>query len=149
MLSNGFTINECDKCVYIKVSYNGFIILCLYVDDMLIMGINSHIINETKNMLKKNFDMKDMDLTDEILGIKIKMNHEGITLIQCHYTEKVLKKFHLFDCELAKTTLEPNVHLSKHTVEPIAQEEYANIIGSLMFITNRKLLSTRSCVCGE
>ena len=134
MLSNGFTINECDKCVYIKNTNNEFVIVCLYVDDMLIMGSNSVIINETKNMLNRNFDMKDMGLVDVILGIKIKRNHEGIALTQSHYIEKVLKKFHSF--EPAKTPLEPNVHLSKHMGEPVAQEEYARIIGSLMFITN-------------
>ena len=36
MLSNGFKINECDKCVYVKQTQNCFEILCLYVDDMLI-----------------------------------------------------------------------------------------------------------------
>ena len=37
MLSNGFKINECDKCVYIKDTPNQEVILCLYIDDMLIM----------------------------------------------------------------------------------------------------------------
>ncbi len=38
MLSNGFRINECDKCVYIKGTPTDYVIVCLYVDDMLIMG---------------------------------------------------------------------------------------------------------------
>ena len=136
MLTNGFTINECDKCVYIKNTDNGFVIVCLYVDDMLIMGSNSAIINETKNMLKRNFDMKDMGLADVILGIKILRTNEGIALTQSHYVEKMLKKFNSFDCKPAKTPLELNVHLSKNMGEPVAQEEYAKVIGSLMFITN-------------
>ena len=37
MLSNGFKINECDKCVYIEDTPNQEVILCLYVDVMLIM----------------------------------------------------------------------------------------------------------------
>ena len=48
MLSNGFKINECDKCVYIKSSSNGYVIVCLYVDDMLIMGSSHQVIVETK-----------------------------------------------------------------------------------------------------
>ena len=132
MLSNGFTINKCDKCVYIKNTDNEFVIVCLYVDDMLIMGSNSAIINETKNMLKRNFDMKDMGLADVILGIKILRTNEGIALTQSHYVEKMLKKFNSFDCKPAKTPLELNVHLSKNMGEPVAQEEYAKVIGSLM-----------------
>ncbi|KAL0349572.1 UNVERIFIED_CONTAM: Retrovirus-related Pol polyprotein from transposon TNT 1-94 [Sesamum radiatum] len=70
MLSNGFKINECDKCVYVKSTQHSFIIVCLYVDDMLIMGSNRDIILTTKKMLTKHFDMKDMGLADVILGLK-------------------------------------------------------------------------------
>ena len=48
MMSNGFTINECDKCVYVKDTNNGYVIVCLYVDDMLILGSNNYIITTTK-----------------------------------------------------------------------------------------------------
>ena len=91
MLSNGFKINECDKCVYIKSTDNGYVIVCLYIDDMLIMGSNTQVINETKVMLKRNFDMKDMGLADVILGMKILRTSDGIILTQSHYVEKILK----------------------------------------------------------
>ena len=45
--------------------------LCLYVDDMLIISSNRDSIQQTKNMLHSQFDMKDMGLADVILGIKI------------------------------------------------------------------------------
>uniref|UniRef100_A0A2N9ELT5 Reverse transcriptase Ty1/copia-type domain-containing protein n=1 Tax=Fagus sylvatica TaxID=28930 RepID=A0A2N9ELT5_FAGSY len=51
MMSNGFRINECDKCVYVKNTTSGYVIVCLYVDDMLIMGSNNDIIKATKRML--------------------------------------------------------------------------------------------------
>ncbi|GJR34591.1 retrotransposon protein, putative, ty1-copia subclass [Tanacetum coccineum] len=50
---------------------NGYVILCLYVDDMLIVDSNDKMIKSTKDMLKSKFDMKDMGLADVILGIKI------------------------------------------------------------------------------
>lgn len=60
MKSNGFKINECDKCVYNKGTTNVFVIVCLYVDDMLIMRSNHELITNTKKMLKKHFDKKDL-----------------------------------------------------------------------------------------
>jgi hypothetical protein len=36
------------------------VILCLYVDDILIFGINIDVINEVKSFLSKSFDMKDV-----------------------------------------------------------------------------------------
>ncbi|KAL9447409.1 hypothetical protein AB3S75_014971 [Citrus x aurantiifolia] len=64
MITSGFKINECDKCVYVKETENGYVILCLYVDDMLIVGSNDDMIKSTKNMLKSKFDMKDMGFAD-------------------------------------------------------------------------------------
>ncbi|GJV47162.1 retrovirus-related pol polyprotein from transposon TNT 1-94 [Tanacetum coccineum] len=80
MLESGFKINECDKCVYVKDTSAGYVILCLYVDDMLIVGSNDKIIRSTKDMLKSKFDMKDMGLADVILGIKIIRTHNGLVL---------------------------------------------------------------------
>ena len=59
MLTNGFKINECDKCVYIKNVPNHEVIVCLYVDDVLIMSKYIDNINATKRMLSNMFDMKD------------------------------------------------------------------------------------------
>ena len=52
----GFKINECDKCVYTKVTSQGCVILCLYVDDMLIMSNNLDVIKSTMKMLSKQFE---------------------------------------------------------------------------------------------
>ena len=60
MLSNGFKIYKCYKCIYYKTTKNSYVLLWLYVDDMLIIGSNKDIINQTKNMLKRKFEMKDM-----------------------------------------------------------------------------------------
>ena len=76
MLSNGFKINECDKCVYVKSTNDSHVIVCLYVDDMLIMGTSNNIINSTKKMLRSKFDMKNLGFADVILGIRVKKNHE-------------------------------------------------------------------------
>ena len=55
MLSKGFKINECDKCVYIKDNTNQEVILCVYVDDMLIMSKDIANIKSTKRMLASKF----------------------------------------------------------------------------------------------
>ena len=85
MLSHGFKINECDKCVYIKTYANSCVFVCLYVDDMLIMGTSKDVIMSTKKLLSSIFDMKDLGLADVILGIQIKRNNEGYILTQSHY----------------------------------------------------------------
>ena len=59
-ISNGFSINDADKCIYSKVENNSCIIICLYVDDMLIFVTNLQVIIEPKSFLRSKFDMKDL-----------------------------------------------------------------------------------------
>ena len=59
-------------------------ILCLYVDDILIFGTNIDVINEVKSFLSKSFDMKDLGETDVILNIKFIKVENGITLCYRH-----------------------------------------------------------------
>lgn len=61
-----FRINECDKCVYVKNIENGYVILCLYIDDMLIVSSDDNMIKSTKKMLNSSFDKKNMGLADVI-----------------------------------------------------------------------------------
>ena len=75
-----------------KNTTHGYVILCLYVDDMLMIGSNDKMIRSTKDMLKSRFDMKDMDLADVILGIKIARTQNGLILSQTHYVDKILEK---------------------------------------------------------
>jgi len=47
------------------------VIICLYVDDMSIFRIYNKIVSKTKLFLGSKFEMKDMDKTNMILGVKI------------------------------------------------------------------------------
>ena len=90
VLANGYIINESDKCIYSKFQNGKGVMICLYVDDMLIFGTSINEVEETKAFLSKNFDMKDLGEADVILGIKIIRDGNHIGLSQSHYIEKVL-----------------------------------------------------------
>ncbi|KAD5507661.1 hypothetical protein E3N88_15364 [Mikania micrantha] len=114
MLNNGFKINECDKCVYVKNTTKGYVILCFYVDDMIIVGSDDKMIKSTKDILKARFDMKDMGLADVILGVKINRTQYGLVLSQYHYVDKILEKFNAGDTSVAQTLIDTTQHLSKN-----------------------------------
>ena len=48
VLKDGFKMMEEDHCVYLKRSNNGFVILSLYVDDILLAGNNKEMIDIVK-----------------------------------------------------------------------------------------------------
>jgi len=80
MIKDGFTINRYYKCVYTKTVRDACFIICLYVDDMLILRTNIEVIKSSKRMLSNNFDMKDLGVVDVILGIKITRTPDRISL---------------------------------------------------------------------
>jgi hypothetical protein len=136
MLSNAYVINGADKCIYSKFNNNESVVICLYVDDLLIFGTSLDVVHDTKRFLGSNFDMKDIGEANVILGIKILRNNDCITLSQSHYVEKVVKRFENFDLSPMSTPYDSKVHLVKNLGDSVSQERYAQIIGSLIFLTN-------------
>ena len=92
---------EEDHCVYVKRSKGSFIILSLYVDDILLVDNDMEIIIATKGWLSSNFKMKDMGEADYILGVKIPMDRSKklLGLSQQTYIKKVLECFQMHNCK--------------------------------------------------
>lgn len=134
ILGDGFKINQADKCVYSKFNNSGQgVIICLYVDDMLIFGTNQIEVDKTKEFLSTKFSMKDLGEADVILGIKIKREGKGLTLTQSHYIEKVVKRFQCDKSTPVSTPMDPSEKLLPNLGEPISQLEYSQVIGCLMY----------------
>jgi hypothetical protein len=100
LTSAGFCVNESDKCVYYRFNADRGVILCLYVDDILLFGTYLDLINQTKSFLSQNFDMKDLGEADVMLNIKILRGENEISLTQSHYVEKMLTHFNIWTVSL-------------------------------------------------
>ncbi|KAE8685157.1 Expansin-A8 [Hibiscus syriacus] len=142
MGSSGFTRCQADHCCYIKRFDNSFIILLLYVDDMLVAGSDMQEILHLKQKLSKQFAMKDLGAAKQILGMRIKRDTKSETLMlsQAEYINKVLSRFNMQDAKPVSTPLGVHFRLSKEQ-SPKTEEErahmvkvpYASAIGSLMY----------------
>ncbi|GJW85848.1 zinc finger, CCHC-type containing protein, partial [Tanacetum coccineum] len=80
------------------------VIICLYVDDMLIFGTDQVQVDLIKEFLSSKFSMKDMGEVDVIPGIRIKHESNRIAISQSYYIEKA-----------------------------VSQLEYSRVIGCLMY----------------
>ncbi|GJS09109.1 retrovirus-related pol polyprotein from transposon TNT 1-94 [Tanacetum coccineum] len=136
ILSNGFTYNSSDRCIYSKFTKDYGVILCLYIDDILIVITNMEGINETKKFMSSCFQMKDINKVDTILGIKVKRHSGGYALNQCHYIDKIIDKFQHLNIEEANTPYESSCKLIENNGRAVAQIEYASAIGCLMYATH-------------
>jgi hypothetical protein len=107
-------VNEADKCVYYRFGGGEGVILCLYVDDILIFWTSLNVIKEVKEFLSQNFEMKDLEEADVIINIKLGREGDGgVTLLQSHYLENVLSCFGYSDCKPAPTPYDVSMILKK------------------------------------
>jgi hypothetical protein len=76
-----------------------FIILVLYVDDILLASSDKNLLFETKGFLSSNFDMKDLGDSSYVLGIEIHRDRTRgmLSLSQKVYIEKVLKRYNMHE----------------------------------------------------
>jgi len=82
LTAEAFVVNGTNKCVYYLHGGGEGVIMCIYVDDILIFGINLAIIEEVKEFLSCCFEMKDLGVANVILNIKLlKDDNSGITLL--------------------------------------------------------------------
>ena len=134
ILSFGFKLNQVDKCVYSKFDNQGNgVVICLYVDDMIIFGTNLIKVQETKDFLSKSFQMKFIRKVNVILGIKIIREGSQIKLCQSYYIEKMLNRLGMLDTISISSPMESGMKFAKHTRQIVSQLEYSKIIGSLMY----------------
>jgi len=93
MMGQIFTRSEYDNCVYFKIFNDIFIILMLYVDDMLVASPSMVEISRLKAQLIKMFQMKDLGATKQILGIEVykdvKNGKLWLSQVYGEYTDEV------------------------------------------------------------
>jgi hypothetical protein len=142
MYSTGFTRCQADHCCYVKSFDNSYIILLLYVDDMLIAGSSIEEINNLKKQLSKQFAMKDLGPAKQILGMRIIRDRANGTLklSQTEYVKKILSRFSMDEAKPVSTPLGSHFRLTKDQSPKTEQEQaymskvpYASAIGSLMY----------------
>ena len=90
-------------------------------------------------MSKKNFqhfDMNDLGEADLILQMKINRSSDFISLSQSYYTQLLIDKFGYSDLSPISTFFDPSIQLFKNYDKSVNQERYAQIIRSLMYLSN-------------
>ena len=88
----GFIKSFVDPNLYIKVVKGEPVIILLYVDDLLLTGVEGRI-EECKKQLATEFDMKDLGLMHYYLGLEVWQGPDKVYLGQGKYVIKLLKRF--------------------------------------------------------
>jgi hypothetical protein len=125
-----------------RFSGDDYIILLLYVDDILIVGKNVSKIARLDKELTKSFVMKDLGLAKYILRMRTEREGKAnkLYLSQDKYIEKVLHKFKMDEARKVSCPLAAHFKLSKKqcsSTEKMEKEiqnvHYASADESLMY----------------
>lgn len=71
----------------------------MYVDDIVIATNNKDEAAELKNLLNKQFKLKDLGELRYFLGIEVARSSRGISICQRHYAIQIINDAGLFGCK--------------------------------------------------
>ena len=107
MTKSGFCKAEKDPHCYFKKNTDSYVLLLLYVDDIMIVGSSMREINNLNTRLSTTFEMKDLGPAKQIFGMRISWDRSSchVNVSQELYIEKVLSRFRVNDSKPRTTPL--------------------------------------------
>ena len=142
LMKNGYRKSNADNCIYVKSIKNddgfiSFVILAVYVDDIIPISNDIDMLNAEKDLLCKRFEMTDQGEIHFVLGMTIKRDRENKTMFinQQKYLESVLDRFGMANCKPISTPIETVYHKRTEEEEGFDQNLYQQAMGCLTYIS--------------
>ena len=115
------------------------LIVCLYVDDLLITDNNENAINMFKGQMMNEFEMSDLGFLTYFLGIEFKVTQYGTMMHQSKYAKGLLKRFNMQQINPAGAPAKVGLVLKNDTYEDLVDPTYyRKIVGCLRYLCNTR-----------
>jgi hypothetical protein len=116
-----------------------FVIIAIYVDDMLFFPNNVDMLEREKSAIGKRFHVEDLGELHYVLGMSVKRNRglRALAISQKTYLQGVLKRFDMENCMSVSTPLEFGKKYEALSEEenPVDMKGYQIAIGCLNYGT--------------
>ncbi|XP_018505520.2 uncharacterized mitochondrial protein AtMg00810-like [Pyrus x bretschneideri] len=134
--SLGFQVSQADPSLFIQQSSKGTVLLFLYVDDVILTGSSTQLINQVITALIAEFEMKDLGLLHYFLGLQISYTSEGLFVSQTKYINELVDKVDLQDSKPCATPCLPYHRLLKDDGKSYhSPDQYRSVVGALQYLT--------------
>jgi hypothetical protein len=126
--------------VYVQcINQRDVVIICLYVDDLLITGSLRSEIDSLKDKLKAEFEMTDLGKLSFFLGMEFIEMQRGIVMHQQKYINELLEKFEMTECKSISNPSYTNAKLDESKDEEgVDPTLFRQMIGSLRYLCNSR-----------
>jgi hypothetical protein len=136
LLEHEYAMGSVDKALFTLKHVNDFLLVQIYVDDIIFDGSSHSLVSSFQEIMEKEFQMSMMGELTFFLGIQVKQMKEGTFVHQAKFTKDLMNKFNMAELKPMSmpmgtaTSLGPN-----EDGEIIDQREYRSMIGSLLYLT--------------
>nr|GEY55378.1 retrovirus-related Pol polyprotein from transposon TNT 1-94 [Tanacetum cinerariifolium] len=113
VLKNGFRRGKIDYTLFIRRQREDFILVQVYVDDIIFGSSNTQLCREFKALMHEKFQMSAMGKLNFFLGLQVLQKKDGIFLSQDKYVGDILKKVRYSDVRHQVTPKECHLHAVK------------------------------------
>lgn len=140
LIQLGFKKCTVEYGVYVMNSKDsGMLIICLYVDDLLLTGSDPEEIKEFKLTLNQEFEMTDLGELSYFLGLEFVKTEEGMIMHQQKYVLEILDRFGLIECKSISNPCETSSKLEECSEEEkVDATMYKQLVGSLRYLCNSR-----------
>ena len=129
-----------DSSLFLRRTDKNIILFLMYVDDMIITGDDLSGIQELKDFLSQQFEMKDLGHLNYFLGLEIIHSTDGLYITQAKNAFELLSQAGLTDSKIVDTPVEFNAHLTPSRGKPFSNcSLYRCLVGSLVYLIATRL----------
>ncbi|KAJ0528553.1 putative RNA-directed DNA polymerase [Helianthus annuus] len=139
LVDYGFVQSKCDHSMYVLAKQKVFVILLVYVDDIVVTGNSVDEVSKIKGILNSNFQIKDLGKLKYFLGIEVLYNESGVCLNQRKYCLELLSAFGYLACKPINTPIEQSyvvtakVSKSQSVLKNVTG--FQKLIGKLIYLS--------------
>lgn len=135
-VKEGFERCFCEHTLFIKTEGGSFLVVSLYVDDLIFTGNDESMFARFKDSMRKEFDMSDLGKMKYFLGVEVMQSSKGIFISQKKYAKEVLERFGMERCNPMQNPIVPGSRLVKDEGgTSVDATTYKQMVGSLMYLT--------------
>ena len=132
----GYMANHYDCVLFFRCTDKGTILILLYVDDMIVTGDDLSGIQELKDFLSQQFEMKDFGHLRYFLGLEITHSIDVLYITQAKYASELLSRARLTDSKTIYTPIKLNGHLTPLGGKSLSNPSlYRLMVSSLVYLT--------------
>nr|GEX88127.1 putative ribonuclease H-like domain-containing protein [Tanacetum cinerariifolium] len=151
LLKNSFQRGTIDQTLFIKRQREDFILVQVYVDDIIFGSSNPQLCREFEAFMHEKFQMSAMGELNFFIGLQVLQKEDGIFLSHDKYIGDILKKFGFLYVRSSNTPMDKENPWGKDgTGKDVELPLYRSMIRSLMYLTaSRPDIMFAVCACAR